>query len=67
MKFVFEYDIGDHMEPIEVTVSAALIARAQDVGYDLISVETIAKAMMDKFFHRVTETDYWHRSEWLTK
>ena len=67
MKFSFEYDIGNTEEHIDVVVSDALIARAQDVGYDLVSVETIAKAMIDRFFHRVTMTDFWHRAELPTK
>jgi hypothetical protein len=67
MKFSFEYDVGEQTDTIEITVSDALITRAQDVGYDLVSVETIAKAMVDKFFYRVTDTDFWRRSEWLTK
>jgi hypothetical protein len=67
MKFVFEYGMGETDDRIEVVVSDALIARAQDVGYDLVSVETIAKAMIDRFFHRVTKIDVWHRSEWTTK
>ena len=63
MKFSFEYDIDEQAEIIEITVSETLITRAQDVGYDLVSVETIAKAMLDRFFHRVTQTNFWHRSE----
>lgn len=60
MNFSFEYDSGEQTETIKITVSDTLIARAQDVGYDLVSVETIAKAMIDRFFHRVTQTDFWH-------
>ena len=67
MKFFFEYDIDETTELVEVMVSDTLVARAQDVGYDLISVETIAKAMTDRFVRRVTKTDFWHRSESMTK
>ena len=37
MKFSFEYDVGEQTDTIEITVSDALITRAQDVGYDLVS------------------------------
>ena len=60
MKFTFEY--ADKSETIELTVSDTVITKARDAGYDLISVETIAKAMIDKFFYRATRTDFWHRT-----
>jgi hypothetical protein len=62
MKFTFEYDIADKTEIVELTVSDTMISTAQDVGYDLVSVATIAKSMIDRFIYRATKTDFWHQT-----
>lgn len=59
MKFRFEYDVGNRVEVIEVAVSDALIALAQNMGYDLVTVENLVHQEIDRFVRAVQPVNFW--------